>query len=259
MNHLASRLFRNACLSRAVVMLCLCAFAVHARADSVADLFSAANKLYEQQKYTAAAAEYEKVIQGGYISPNVYFNLGNAYFKAGQSGRAIAAYRHAEQMAPRDPDIQANLQLARNEAGIKDAASNWLQWLRRLTLNEWTVIAAVVLWLFFLLLTLGQWRPSLRKPLRLWTGVVAVAGIFLVICVVSAAQDAIGTTYGIVVTQEAVVRRGPLDESQSYFTVRDGAEVQVLDRKDKWLQVTDRSRRIGWLQEAHVVVLNGSR
>ena len=228
-------------------------------AEPAVDLFNNANKLYEQQKFAAAAAEYESVVQGGYRSANVYFNLGNAYFKAGQLGRAIAAYRQAEQILPRDPDIHANLQFARNEAGVKDGASVWLQWIRRLTLNEWTVAAAAVIWLFFLLLILGQWRPALRKPLRLWTGVVAMRGVFLIICVVSAAEDRVGTTYAVVVTQEAVVRRGPLDESQSYFTLRDGAEVEVLDRKEKWLQVTDASRRIGWLPEAQVVVLNGRR
>jgi Flp pilus assembly protein TadD len=61
-----------------------------------------------------AAAAYEQILTNGAVSPALYFNLGNAHFKAGQLGRAIAAYRQAERLTPRDPDVRANLQFARN-------------------------------------------------------------------------------------------------------------------------------------------------
>jgi len=58
----------------------------------------------------------------------------------------------------------------------------------------------------------------------------------------------------IVTAKEATVRNGPFDESPSAFTAHDGAELRVLDRKDDWLQVTDGTRRAGWVKRDAVLV-----
>jgi tetratricopeptide (TPR) repeat protein len=106
--------------------------------------FDSANKLYEEGKFADAAAAYEKLAQSGETSAALYFNLGNAFFKSGQIGRAVAAYRTAQQITPRDPDLRANLQFARNQAQRPTLSPDrWQRWLGRLTLNEWTVLAAV--------------------------------------------------------------------------------------------------------------------
>jgi len=74
------------------------AAAAGARADSATSPFDQANQLYEQGHYGAAAAAFEKMTQTGPVSAAVYFNLGNAWFKAGQLGRAICAYRRAAEL-----------------------------------------------------------------------------------------------------------------------------------------------------------------
>ena len=73
------------------------------------------------------------------------FNWGNALFKSGQLGRAIAVYRRAEALSPRDPDLRANLQFARNSVtgGAGARPDRWRHWLNRWTLNEWTASAAI--------------------------------------------------------------------------------------------------------------------
>ena len=92
------------------------------RAQNTAALFDEANKLYEQAKYQEAATAYEKLLQSDPASAALYFNLGNAWFKAGQSGRAIAAYRQAERLAPRDPDLRFNLNFVRKKVSGSDFA-----------------------------------------------------------------------------------------------------------------------------------------
>src|SRR6266511_3325281 len=86
-----------------------------ARAGDVSAAFEQANKYYEQSNFTEAAAAYARMIDGGHVSPALYFNLGNALFKSGQIGRAIFNYRLAQLLAPRDPDVRANLRFARNQ------------------------------------------------------------------------------------------------------------------------------------------------
>src|SRR5881396_3448439 len=143
------------------LLLCCCASAF-ARADNIASAFEQANRLYEQGQFPEAAAAYQKIIVNGQVSPALYFNLGNALFKSGQIGRAILNYRLAEQLAPRDPDIRANLRFARNQvagAGARPAGW-WRRWTGQLTLNEWTTLAAAAVWLWFALLAIVQWRPA---------------------------------------------------------------------------------------------------
>src|ERR1035438_3008164 len=73
-------------------------FTGSAMAADISAEFSAANKLYAEGKFAAAAATYEKILQSKAVSPALYFNYGNAEFKSGNFGRAIAAYRQAAQL-----------------------------------------------------------------------------------------------------------------------------------------------------------------
>ena len=220
--------------------------------------FETANKLYEEGKFADAASAYEKLFQSGQTSVALWFNLGNALFKSGQIGRAIAAYRTAEQLAPRAPDIRANLQFARNQTqGPTLPPNRWQRWLGRLTLNEWTMLAAAVLWLWLLLLAALQWRPALRSGLRSYAIALAVLAALLCACVVTSLRQTRFTRTAIVIAAEAAAHFGPLAESPTAFTVHDGAELLVLDQKDEWLQVSAGPRRTGWLRRDQTLVTGG--
>jgi tetratricopeptide (TPR) repeat protein len=238
----------------ALVWFMLCGFT--ARGEAPANGFEAANKFYEQGLFTQAAAGYEALLQTGLASPAIYFNLGNACFKAGQIGRAIAAYHQAEQLSPRDPDLRANLQFARNQVqGPTLSPASWQRWLGRLSLNEWTLLASGAIWLWFLLLALPQWWPALKTTLRAYVMGLALVTLILCGCLAAALYQSGWGHSAVVIAREISVRQGPLDESQSAFTVHDGAELRVLDQKDDWLQVSTDPRRIGWLRGDQVLLL----
>ena len=242
-------------------MLAFLLFALHpacARAALSTAGFELANKLYEEGKFAEAAAAYEKLAQPGQTSAALCFNLGNALFKSGQIGRAIAAYRQAEQLAPRDPDLRANLQFARNQTQAPTLVpGRWQRWLGRVTLNEWTLLAAGAVWLWLLLLAVLQWRPSLKPVLRSYVLSLAILAGLLCGCVAAALRETRFTRTAIVVTRDAVVRYGPLAESPTAFTVHDGAELLVLDQKDEWLQVSAGPSRTGWLRRDQTLVTGG--
>ena len=226
-----------------------------ARTEISGSAFESANKLYEEGKYSEAATAYARLLQTGETSPALYFNLGNAFFKSGQIGRAIAAFRLAAQIAPRDPDVRANLQFARNQVqGPSLSPGRWQRWLGRLTLNEWTLLAAGAAWLWLLLLAARQWRPGLRSALRGYAITTAIAAGLLCCCAAAALYETRLTRMAIVIAADAEVRHGPLAESQTAFTAHDGAELQVLDQKDEWLQVSAGPRRMGWLRRDQAIV-----
>jgi Tetratricopeptide repeat len=238
-------------------------------AENPAAAFEQANKLYEQGKFIEAAAAYEQLIHSGHGSAAVFYNLGNAWFKTGRQGRAIAAYRQAEKWNPRDPNLQFNLQFVRRKVSGGETASTtlWHRALAHLTLNEWAILAVSSYWLWFLLLGLREWRPRLRRSLRGYTATAGLTAVLLTACLTAAAYEQSRLTEAVVVVPEAVVRHGPLEESQVKFQLRDGSEIIVLDEKElldgdkrqSWLQVQDGARGTGWVKRDQVIVLNPAR
>jgi tetratricopeptide (TPR) repeat protein len=229
----------------------------YADATDPTTIFEQANKLYEQGQYADAAAEYELILKSGRISSPLYFNYANALFKSGQIGRAILNYHLAERLAPRDPDIRANLRFAREAvSGASMKWNRWREWLRRFTLNELTAITAAAIWIWFALLSLGQFRQGWRRNLKGYTSTAGTVSVFLSIVLAVALSQRVRHPLAVVVVPEAVVRYGPLDESQSFYTLHDGAELAVLDKKDSWLRVQDGLGRIGWLRFEHVMTIS---
>jgi tetratricopeptide (TPR) repeat protein len=240
------------------VGLAILLFSVLTARASVTDDFTAANKLYEEGKYPQAAAAYEKICQAGTVSPEIYFNLGNAWLKSDKFGEAIYNYRKAETLAPRDPDIRANLQAARTKAGDVSPAlpgDHWTRWVNHLTLNEWTLGTAVAIAAFFFVLTAREISAAFRKSAGLYIGLAGLASLGLGSCLGLAVDQRLIDKSAVVIVPEAVVRLGPLAESQSAFTVHDGAELLVTDSDGEWLQVIDAARRSGWLMQNEVRVV----
>jgi tetratricopeptide (TPR) repeat protein len=227
-------------------------------ADFATD-FSLANKLYAEGKIPAAANLYEKILASGAVSPSLLFNYGNAEFKAGNLGKAIAAFRRAELLAPRDSDIRANLDFARKQVqGATVSESRWRDWPGQLTLNEWTMLAAIAFWLTFILFAAKQIWPALAPKLRGATFVLISLTILFGAATGLQAANHFSNQNAVVISDDAVAKSGPFDDAQNAFAIHDGVELSVLDRHDDWVQVADGSGKIGWLQMKQVEILPGA-
>lgn len=227
-------------------------------ADVAAD-FSAANKLYAEGKFAEAAGAYEKIIQTGAVSPSLLFNAGNAKFKSGHLGQAIAMYRQAEQLSPRDAELRANLAFVRNQVqGATTRESFWQNWFGSLTLNEDAVLTAVLFWLTLGLLVVRQiyrlWVPKVKGATR----ILVVLTIFSATVLGLQAANHFSSATAVVIADNATARSGPFDDAQSAFAVRDGAELPVLDRRDGWVQVVKGAGKSGWLSAKQVEVVPGA-
>ncbi|MBI1842263.1 MAG: tetratricopeptide repeat protein [Verrucomicrobia bacterium] len=234
---------------------------LHAASSSVA-AFDEANKLYEQGRFGAAADAYETLLKKGETTLSVYFNLGNARFRNGEVGRAVAAYIQGRRLAPRDASVQSNLQLARRAVrGAEDFSSPiWQRVLGQLTGNEWAWATLAASCAFFLLLIWGERRPEsrsrIRRALRLSGACLACCAMAL-LYVGGAEQRAVA----VVVRKEAPVRFTPLDESPVAFNGSDGLELEVMGRKtgasatEEWLDVRDSAQRRGWIRRASVEIV----
>ncbi len=225
--------------------------------EALSAAFDTANRLYEQARYREAAAAYQALLDQGVVSPALHFNLGNAWFKAGEAGRAIIQYRLAARLTPRDPDIRANLRLTREL--VRGAPPPDPPWWRRvadwLTPREWGVLTTVAVWLCFGTLTAGELQARRRGA---WRRVALGAGVVAVVAGAALAGQWCERRLrleAVVVVKEAVARYGPLAVSPELQKAGDGTELRVVDQKDGWLQVTGLPHGSGWIQQTDVMLL----
>ncbi len=220
-----------------------------------ARLFVDANTAYEEGDYRRAAALYLRLVDAGHGSGELYYNLGNAYLRGGELGRAIAAYRQSLRRLPRDEDVRANLAFARRSA--KDAiqppeptpvAATLLFWHYGLSPGELAAAAAVLNVLFWGLLALRLFRrdsEALRwAPILVLVPLVAVAASLV-------ARGAFPATVAVIVPQEIDARTGPAESEVVRFRLHAGTEVRVEDRRDGWLRIALPDGQQGWIARDH--------
>ena len=217
--------------------------------------FEDANRLYETGKFAEAASLYQAAATNG-VSANLLFNLGNAHFKAGQLGQAMAAYHRSLRLDPRNPETQANLRFAREQANTQPPALTLRQrWLRKLSLGEWTALASAAITLLLLLLAARQLKPGAFEGNPSWIRLPASGALAAALLLALAASDHFSDSRAFVIAAKAVVRNGPLEESPESFKATDGTELLVHDRKGDFLEVETSLGQKGWIHSGDVELL----
>ena len=122
-----------------------------------------------------------------------------------------------------------------------------------MSLNEWTLLASSLFWAELLLLAVTQWRPNLRPLLRGY--LISLGAVAVIACAgLAASYQSARQSEAIIVIRDAIAHNGPFDESPTAFTLHDGAELAIIDRKNDWLQVSPDPRRIGWVRQDQVLL-----
>jgi tetratricopeptide (TPR) repeat protein len=234
--------------------LVLCGAFSHAAAEGsdYEALFRKASSFYEQGDYARAIELYSEVLAEGYESGNLYYNLGNCYFKAGSLGKAIAQYTRARRLIPRDADCAANYAYARSlvkEPELKNKKTFFWRLidyvLSSFTIDELTVLA--------MLLGCGALFISglfIAKRLSARTYLYALVPILFLFSLVVLSVVARVQSFGkeaVVITEEAEARFGPFEEATVHFSVYEGMPLSVVEKKGAWYKIERADGTAGWV------------
>ncbi len=211
---------------------------------------------YAKGNYQQAISDYKEVLRHG-KSADVYYNLGNAYYRSDSLPQAILAYERASLLSPGDADIRFNLQFARSKTIDKIAPKSemfFVAWYRSLVnlvgIDSWSNLSLVSLTLSLLLLLAYLFSPlvSLRK-----IGFFGSAG-FLVVFVLSTLfayrqKSMIDNHCGAIVMSPSVnVKKTPDAKSSDVFVLHEGTRVEITDATlSQWRGVRLSDGREGWL------------
>jgi tetratricopeptide (TPR) repeat protein len=209
--------------------------------------FLEASQAYDANRPADAVTLYGNLVESGYESKELYFNLGNAYFKIGKLGLAVLNYRRAWQIAPRDPDIHANLRFALQSTSASTpeytAATKLFfklsksEWIALTTLSYWA--SAIVLALFLLM---RNRRAFLARALSALLAllILGTAGITNEYIMHRSPEF-------VVVEPRQQALYAPLEGSKAYFALPEGSIVRLEERSGTWLKVAT-GQQSGYVQ-----------
>lgn len=247
-------------------------------ADSIAHAhaeFSAAKQMsnvtkaegdsaYMRNDFAAAIEIYEALLQNG-EAPEVYYNLGNSYYKSGDIARAILNYERALLLAPGNADIRANLEVARAKTIDKVTPVPeifFVAWTKSLinclSVDAWAKYGIA----FFLLLLVSAALFFFSKQTR-WKKVGFICGlvclVFTVLCNVFAAEQKSALTQrnkAIIVAPSITVRSTPSESGTSLFVLHEGCKVEIKDNTMReWKEITLEDGKVGWVPASDIEVI----
>ncbi len=220
------------------------------------EVFVNANAAYEAGDHAQAVGLYQTLLRHGYEDGHLHYNLGNAYLRGGELGRAIAAYRRGQVFLPRDQDLSANLEFARKST--KDAIGPpdpgpvlstlffWHYSLSRAELALALVMFNVLLWSVLVLRIYRRGSEILRWVFMvLLLLVLGAAGSLAV-------HHLMPVEIAVIVPQEIDVRSGTSLQDVVLFKLHAGTEVRVVDRREGALRIAlPGDSRGGWIAAEH--------
>jgi tetratricopeptide (TPR) repeat protein len=238
-------------------MLTLASVSLAAPACAQDELVTRANVAYQEGDWQGAIDAYEAVRSAGFESAGLYYNLGNAYFKAGELGQAILAWERALQRSPGDADTRANLTLARELTAdaIEPLPDFWLfsviSWWVDLLPRTLLITVVAVGWLALAggaVLRILARAPGMGRVGR-WLVAAGAVTVLLMGTNLVAREFGVGRAERAIILAETVpVRSAPAeDDDLVLFQVHEGTRVRIEQRTGAWAEVVLDDGKVGWL------------
>ena len=224
-------------------------------------LFEKGNALYNQGKYTEAIDAYMTILDTKNHSAELYFNLGNAYYKLNKVAPSIYYFEKALQLAPNDADIKNNLAFAKNmtidaietipEAAISKFTKSITNYM---TFDGWAKTTVILVFCFVVLFLIYYFAyTTIRKRLAF---IGSMASLFLFVVGLTLAFHKFNSDKNdkpaIVFAQESKVKAEPNLRSEESFKLHEGTKVQIIDTVKTWKKIKLDDGKSGWVSQEDI-------
>lgn len=219
---------------------------------------------YMRDDYASAIQIYENLLKKGEAA-DVYYNLGNSYYKAGDIAKAILSYERALLLQPGNADIRANLEIARSKTIDKVVPVPeifFVSWAKSLincmSIDAWAKLGVV----FFVLLLVSLYLFFFSRQI-VWKKTGFIAGLvllaFVILSNVFASQQKSELTNrndAVVLSPSVTVRSTPSDSGTSLFILHEGHKVEIKDNSMReWKEIRLEDGKVGWVPAFAIEVI----
>jgi tetratricopeptide (TPR) repeat protein len=230
-----------------------------AQAAGTAPSFFDGIRKYEQSDWDGAIAAFDRIADTGVQNGQLFYNLGNAYLKKGDIGRAVMWYLRARKQIPDDPDLTFNLGYALSL--VKDKTDDqgpsifpilffWRQMFSRSALQWTAVLLNLVFWL-----VLSYRRVRRKKILNTVNALIlSTAVVFILTAAYNHYEDRYAKT-AIVLPERVSVRSGLSENATELFVLHAGSRVRVEKENGAFVRILFSKGKIGWIPKEEVGII----
>lgn len=230
-------------------------------AQTTQELFEQGNKQYQEEKYDIAIKLYKEVVDKGFESVDLYFNMANTYYKTNHMAEAIYYYEKALIIDALNKDVKVNLEYAKRSIidNIKSVPKSTFDKFNDTVLSffsydTWSKIAvatsllAGVVWMLFFFSTI----PNVKKS-YFTLGLIACLTCFITLAITIHQYDRSQKVhYAIVFSDQVEVKNAPRESATENFTLHEGTKVQIMDRVGNWEKIKIEDGQVGWVLNENV-------
>ena len=210
--------------------------------------FAKANQEYAQGHFKEAIATYEALVRTGEWNANLFYDLGNAYFRTRDFGRAILNYERALALDLHHPEATANLQIARDESSALELQPSKLEhYLQFATINEYSIAAAVLFWIGILgivALIFARRRSATLISLPILCLLAYVVAVWAIYTLDNGSS---GRALAIVTGKGVQARLATADTANSVLALPPGSEIKILSTRGDWTYAALPNALRGWI------------
>jgi len=227
-------------------------------------LSDSAETYYSQGEYQKALDEYNEIIEKGYESGRLYFNIGNAYYKLNKINDAILNYERAKILLPNNKDIEFNLEMAKRNITDKIEKVpvffliNWYNsFIGILSTDSWAIIsmisfAAMLSLIFIFFFT----RSYVFKKLSFWIAISLFVVTTASFIFSSKEKDRVETrNYAIVFEPVVNIKASPNDIATDLFVLHEGTKVEIRQSSKDWVEIKIEDGSVGWIKRDLLVII----
>lgn len=205
-----------------------------------------ANHDYASGDFKSAIAHYEELAQNRQYSANLFYNLGNAYFRAHDPGRAILNYERALALEPRHPEAEANLRVARDEArALELPRGTGNRFLGATNPSQYSVVSAIAFWVGLFAIA-HLFLAATRRRLAIVAAIVSLCLCAGAAFAVYRAEN-LARALAIITGNDVRARVATADSAGSVLTLPPGSEVKVLRARGDWIYASLPNDLLGWV------------
>jgi tetratricopeptide (TPR) repeat protein len=245
------------CKKIAVLFAAILLIAFHAKSQNPEQLATQAAKEYSSMHYPEAIKLYGKIIDQGYESYALYYNIGNAYYRNNETTEAVLYYEKALKLSPNNNEIKHNIEVVNNKLTDKVETVPelfykrwWKQLINILDIDTFAFLNIALLMLALLLIAMYIAVPNLLiRKISFWTGISLFLLLSIGILAASQRNHYIANSHEAIVFAPTVnIKSSPDENSKDIFVLHEGTKVKLLDVVAEWQEIRIANGSIGWIK-----------
>lgn len=227
-------------------------------------LMESGNSFYQNKDYENAIKSYESILNQGYLSSELYYNLGNSYFRIGNLGKSILYYEKSLKLEPGNEDASYNLRIAKARTVDKIQeippifiVKWWNMLLAYFSSSGWQVV--VIIFYILLLVCIGLYFLIKNLQVQKFSflfGVLNLAAFILsIILFISSLTREASQDFGVVQKQTISVKISPDQQSNDAFVIHEGTKFEIEEKLKSWAKIKLVDGKVGWLPNSSFEVI----